>query len=276
MNDLVDIETWRQMVSDSLTQLAERIVQLVPALVSAAFILLVGYGVSKLSAAITSRAMRRFGFDRACTRLRITESLRRAKVLSAPSVVMARIVQWVVFLVFVLPAAEALGLDPVTMMVDRALAYLPRVASAALVMVLGVLLARFVRNLVQSAGAIANLSQTVQLGVIAHAMVVLVTGVLALGQLGVETDILVTVVTVLVATLGLTFGAAFALGARPLVTHILAGHTLRTLLPEGKAVEVGGRPGVVERVGAVDTLFRDGDKRWSMANAVLLEQVIVQ
>jgi hypothetical protein len=78
------------------------------------------------------------------------------------------------------------------------------------------------------------------------------------------------------ATLGLTLGLTFALGARPLVTHILAGHALRQVLPQGISVEVAGRNGVVERVGAIDTLFRSGDHKWSMTNAALLDEVIVR
>ena len=71
-------------------------------------------------------------------------------------------------------------------------------------------------------------------------------------------------------------GALLALGARPLVTHILAGHALRQALPEGRSVEVAGRSGVVERVGPVDTVFRDGNQKWSMSTGALLEEVIVR
>jgi hypothetical protein len=276
MSELLDVTTWRQMVSDSLNGLAQATARLVPALVSAIVILLVGWVVSWVASAIAGRALRRFGFDRACTQLRITTGLRRARIMAAPSVILAQVVRWVVFLVFVVPAAEALGLEPINRVVEEVFAYLPRLAAATLVVVLGMLLRRFVGNLIRSAGAVANLAQTSQLASVAQAVVVLVTAVLTLGQLGVETSILVTVVTVLIATFGLTFGVTFALGARPLVTHILAGHSLRALLHQGMSVEIAGRKGVVERVGAVETVFRDGDRRWSLANGALLEEVIVQ
>ena len=44
-----------------------------------------------------------------------------------------------------------------------------------------------------------------------------------------------------VATIGLSMGLAFALGARPIVTHILAGHFLRQSLTRGTPVEVLGK-----------------------------------
>jgi len=276
MSELFDLATWRQMMTDSVTELATAAARFVPALVTAALILLVGWIVSRVAGAIVIRALRRLHFDRGCAQLRIPEGLRRARITAAPSAILTGAVRWVLFLLFVLPAAEALGLESVTRVVNEVLATVPRIAAAVAVVAVGLFLGRVVRNLARSAGAMANLGQAHQLGSIAQGVVVLVAVILALGQLGVETDLLVTVVTVLVASLGITFGVTFALGARPIVTHILAGHSLRSLLHAGMEVEVAGRTGVVERVGAVETIFRDGDRRWSLANAVLLEQVIVQ
>ena len=90
-----------------------------------------------------------------------------------------------------------------------------------------------------------------------------------------NTAVLVQAVTALVAVLGFAVGAAFALGARPIEGHILAGHYLRQSLPPRSVVEVDGRRGRVERVGPVDTLFRDeAERAWSVPNARLLEATI--
>ncbi len=104
----------------------------------------------------------------------------------------------------------------------------------------------------------------------------LVVAVLALEQLGVETELLVTVITALVATLSLAMGVAFALGARDVVTHILAGHYLRQSLPAGRLVEVQGRSGVVQEVGPVATLMRRDDRVVSVPNARLLDEIILR
>lgn len=276
MGDLINLDAWRQSLADSATLFVARVSEMLPALAGAVLVLFVGWGVSSLVAAVLRRTMRRFGFDRASEHLRITETLQRARISAAPSAIVARLVWWFLMLTFLLSAVEVLGLNAVTVTIDRVIGYLPKVAAAALIIVAGMLLGRIVQNLVRSAGSVAGLAQSTQLATLCHAVVILVTGVVALEQLGVATSILVTVVTSLVATLGLTFGATFALGARPLVTHILAGHSLRQLLPAGKAVEVGGRKGVVDRVGAVETLFRDGDRSWSISNGALLDEIIVQ
>lgn len=275
MGDFISLDEWRQSVTATLEQIGETTGRLLPAIVGAVLILVIGWGVSRLVQAVARRALHRVGLDRTATRLRLTESLQKANVTSAPSAIVARVLFWILMLTFVVAAADTLGLDAMTTPIDRLIAYLPNVVAAALIIVLGLILGRFVRRLVKSGAAMASLPEADKLGAATHGIVILVIGVVAVEQLGLKTDILVTVITVLVATFGLTTGLAFALGSRTLVTHILAGHYLRQTLASGESVEVGGRKGTVERVGAVNTVFRKGERSWTVPNAALLEDVVL-
>jgi hypothetical protein len=139
------------------------------------------------------RALRTFGLDRAATRLRMTDVLERAGLKLGLSEIVARLLFWLLMLTFVLSSVEALGLTAVTATIDRLIAYVPSLIGAALITVVGLVLARFVGTLVSSAAAAA--------------------------------------------------GLAFALGAYPIVTHILAGHFLKESLPRDTFVEVEGERG---------------------------------
>jgi len=274
MDEVFDVEAWRNVVVNSLSELGERVAGFLPSMVGALLILVLGWAVSKLVAVITRRALARLGLDRSADRLRLDETLRRAGVSGRPSDLVASLLFWVLMLTFVLSAVETLGLTAVTVTIDRLISYLPHVIAAALILLIGLLLGRLARNVVGSGAAVASVGQAQRIGAAAQTAVVAVVGVLALGQLGVQTELLVTMLTTIVASVGLTMGVAFALGARGVVSHILAGHYLRQSLPQDRRVEVRGRSGVVERVGPVDTLFRDGEHTWSCPNAQLLEEVV--
>lgn len=276
MGNAFSIESWRQAVSSSLEQFGATLGHLFPALLGALLILLIGWGVSRLIQSLVRRALHRFGLDRTAARLRLTESLRRANVESEPSAIVARILFWILMLTFLLAAAETLGLQAVTTTIDRLILYLPNVIAAAFIVVVGLLLGRFAQRVVESGSEMAGLVRAERVGAVARGVVLLVAGVVAVEQLGLKTDILVRVITVLVATLGVTMGLAFALGSRAVVSHILAGHYLRRTLAPGQPIEVGGRKGVVEHVGAVSTVFRKGDKSWTVPNNALLEDVVAQ
>lgn len=276
MKENLDFQSMRQVVVDSLAELGAKVVSFLPSLVGAIVLLLVGWLVSKLVEIVVRRLLRRIGLDRAARRAGIGTTLERAGIESPPSAIAASISFWILMLTFVLSAVEALGLTAVTDTIDRLIGFLPNVLAAGLIVVLGLLLGRLTRNVVGSAAAAWDLPRARRVGAASGGLVVFVVAVLALEQLGIETGFLVTVLAVLVAAVSLTIGVSFALGARPLVTHILAGHFLRRSLPRGSTVEVRGHKGSVEEVGPLETLVRDGGRQWSIPNAALMEEMVLR
>jgi small-conductance mechanosensitive channel len=274
MKEIFDVETWRQVLVSSLGALGSTLAGFLPSLVATFVILAVGWLVSRVVEVLAGRLLRQLGLDRAAGRLRVAEILEHAGIGMPPSAIAARLVFWVLMLTFVLSAVETLGLDAVTATIDRLIAFLPKIIASGLLFLLGLLLARLAGNLVSSGAAAASVAGAQRIGAIAQGVVAVVAGVIALDQLGVQTGIVVTVATAAVAALGLTVGIAFALGAQAVIAHILAGHFLRQSFPPGGSVEIGERRGVVERVGPVDTLLRDGERAWSIPNGRLLDEIV--
>ena len=151
---------------------------------------------------------------------------------------------------------------------------MPNILAAVALVAGGLFAGGVVKSLVGSAAAAANLAYAARLASAAQTLVVIAFAILAIEQLGVHTEILVILAAAVVVVIGLTMGVAFALGARPVITHILAGHYLRQMLPRGRVVEVDGRRGEVEQVGPVHTVLRDDKGAWSVANGQLLEEKI--
>ena len=275
-SEIFDVDAWREVLVNSLAELGTTVAGFLPNLVATLVILVVGWLLSRLVQVIVQRVMNQVGFDRASARLRVTDTLAEAGIESSPSRILARLVFWVLMLTFLLSAVETLGLTAVTATIDRLISFLPNVIAAGLILVLGLMLARLVRNLVGSTAAAAGVGQGQRLGALAQGTVSLVVGVVALEQLGIQTEVVVTMLTAVVLALGVSLGVAFALGARPVIGHILAGHFLRQSLAAGGSVEIGGRRGVVERVGPTDTLLRNDDGTWSIPNAHLMEEVVTR
>lgn len=271
---IFELETWQAVATGAAERLGASLEAILPSVVATLALLAVGWAVARAVEAVGSRALRRVGLDRAARSARVVELLRSGGIESPPSAIVGRLLFWVLMLTFLLSAADVLGLRAVTQPIERLVAWLPNVIGAALLLLAGLVLGRLARGAVASSAAAAGLAPSAALGAAAQSAVVVVLAVLAAQQLGVETALLVTVIAVAAGAAALTMGAAFALGARPVVTHILAGHFLRESLPAGARVEVAGRSGTVERVGAVETRFRDEAGAWSLPNARLLEETV--
>jgi hypothetical protein len=273
MNGL-GIDRWGQIPADSLNKLRGSMAELLPNLVGALVILAIGWVLAKILAAVLRQILARVGLDRAASRFQLSQALRQVGISAAPSAALSRLLFWILMLATVLIAVDALGLSALTSTVDRVIDYLPNVFAAGLILILGLVLARSVQNLARSATSRMGIAQAYRLGDVLNGLVILIIAVLVLEQLGLKTDVLIMMLTVFVGAVGLTMGLALALGARPIITHILAGQFLRQNLPEGRMIEVQGRRGMVERIGPVDTLLKDEQGTWSIPNARLLEETI--
>jgi len=275
MENLFDVDAWREVSLRALSELTATFAAFLPSLVGALLILGLGWLVSRSVELAARRALRMLGLDRAAARLRLTEWLEGSGIRWTLSEGIARLLFWLLMLTFVLSSVETLGLESVTETIDRLIAFIPNLIGAGLIVVLGLLLARFLGGAIGSAAAAAGVGGA-RLGFVVQAFVGLLVAVIAVEQLGVDTSVLVAPLTALLAAASFAAGLAFALGAQPIITHILAGHFLRQSLPRDAFVEVEGRRGVVQRVGATDTLLRNGEESWSVPNAQLIERVVTR
>lgn len=276
MRSFFDVEAWREVAVGALTELGTTLAAFLPSLVGALVILALGWLLSRSVELAAARLMRTLGVDRASTRLGVSDVFERTGLTITLSELIARLLFWLLMLTFVLSSVETLGLEAVTATIDRLIAFIPNLIGASLIVLLGLLFARFVGGMAGSAVAAAGFAGAARAGLVVQTSAAILVGVIAIEQLGLDTRVLVAPLTALLAAAGFSAGLAFALGARPIVTHILAGHFLRQSLPREAFVEVAGQRGVVQRVGATDTLLRDGQRQWSVPNAQLLEQIVVR
>lgn len=276
MGKVFDVESWRQVIVTSFSELGSTLAAFLPKLVGMLVILLAGWIVSRVAGAAFRRLLGRVGLDEAAQRLGVSEALEGAGLRSEPSALVGQLVFWILMLTFLLSAVETLGLEAVTGTIDRLIGYLPRVIGAALIVIVGLLVGRLVRGLVRSGAVTARLAFADQLGVAAQGVVVFVVGVLAVEQLGVNTELVSGVIVALSAALGFGLALSFALGSRDVVRALLAGQYLRQTLAPGQEIEAAGRRGRIERIGPIDTLFRNEDGSWSVPNARLIQETLLR
>lgn len=94
-------------------------------------------------------------------------------------------------------------------------------------------------------------------------------------QLGVDTAILVTAITIAIAAFGLAIGLALGLGARGVVSNIPpAGYYLRQRYAVGRAIAMGDISGELSLVGPVNTVLRTGEGEVVVPNSTLLEAIV--
>ncbi|GAB4122481.1 MAG: hypothetical protein Fur005_09310 [Roseiflexaceae bacterium] len=263
-----------QTVIDALTKIFTDILSFIPNLVNGVIILVVGYLIARGLRWMLIVLLTRLKFDPLIERAGITGTLRGLGVKASPSSLFAQTIFAFLLLSFLITSTDLMGLGAVSRLLQQLLDFLPNIIAAMVLFLLGGVVAQFIGGVVTTAAVASGLSYAQQAGRFIQHLLSLFVAVLALGQLGIDTAILVTAITIMIAAFGLAISLAVGLGARTVVTHIMAGFYMRQRLPNGQDIEVGEVRGTVASVGGVNTVVATNDGDVVVPNAVLLESVI--
>jgi len=268
-------ETWSQSFVAAMTALWTKVASFIPDLITALIIVLLGFVIARIVDAVLSKGLAKLGLDRLMTGAGVTKMLGRIGIASPVSAVIGKIIYWFIILTFVVSAAETLGLARVSATLDAFALYLPKVFGAALILLAGLLLshlvAGMVRGTVESIGAdyAGGISRLVQ------GLLVIITVSLAIGQLQIETQLLNTVIAIVLVSFGAAAALAMGLGSRDTVSQIIAGVYLRELYQVGDRIKVEDREGVIEEIGTVKTTLVGDEGRFiSIPNRTLLDKPV--
>lgn len=263
-----------QIVIDALTRIVVDIINFIPNLINGLIIFIVGYLLARLARWIVGTILRRIRFDPLVERTGITGSLRGLGVQTPLSEIVAQTIFVLLLLSFLITATRLMGLEAVARLLEQLLNFLPNIIAALIIFLLGGIVAQFVGNLVRALAASGNLGYANRLGRIVQYLISLFVVILALSELGIDTGILVTAITIFIAAFGLAIGLALGLGARNVVQHILAGFYLRQRFRAGQPIGFEQIRGEVSSIGGVNTSITTAEGNLVIPNQTLLESIV--
>lgn len=271
----MEFDPWSQSLLGAMSALWAPIAAFIPRLFGALLVVAIGFVVAKLLDTLLSKLLAKIGLDRLVAGTGVNKLLGRVGMRMPASALIGKIVYWFVLLIFLVSAAESLGLARVSAVLDMLALYVPKVFGAALILLGGVLLAQLVNGLVRGAAEGVGLEYAAGLGRIAQGLVIIISISVAIGQLEVKTELLNYVIAIALISVGLAVALALGLGSRELVSQILAGIYVRELYEVGQRVRLEslGLEGDIQEIGTAKTLLlTDEGELVSIANRMLLEQ----
>ncbi|NND00463.1 MAG: mechanosensitive ion channel [Gammaproteobacteria bacterium] len=262
-------------VAAPLNTLYVKLMAFLPNLAGAIFMLVAGYFIAKLISVILGKLLEKVGLNKLSKTAGITTALDKSGVKTTPAAMIGVIIFWIIMLTFIISAADALGLERVSATIDDFVLYLPKVIGAALVLLIGLLVAHFVRTGVRSAAEGMNLGYAKPLGTVIYGIMVVICVTLAIGQLEIETKLLNQVVSILIFAVASAIALSLGLGTRDISSNIIAGVYARDIFPANATVKVGDISGNIVEVGSTKTQIRTNeDGIVSVSNRLMLEEKV--
>src|SRR5256884_5452144 len=216
------INDWGTSIFNALSNAVNLILTFIPRVIGFLVILIVGLIVAALVSKAVTFLLRKVGFDRMANRIGLNRLEQRMGVTMDPAGILGKVVFWFLLLIFLVPAADALGLPTVSNVLNTLVAYIPNVFVAILVLFLGTLAATFVADLVRGATASANIGSPKIFAGIARWAIIGFSALVALEQLQIAPALINELFGAIVAAAAIAFGLAFGLGGQDAARRWLA------------------------------------------------------
>lgn len=207
------------------------------------------------------------GIDRALHRLGIRQQL---------TLLLPRLVYYLVLLLLAKTAVDVLGLNAISEAIGAFFSYLPNIIAALLLLVLGSTSSQAARQAVAQSAASSGVEFAPALGKAVSSLILFVCAMMAIAQLKIDTGIVRIVTSFVLGGAALAFGLAFGLGTRDVVRNVAAGFYARKLLTVGKPLDLGGQRGILTAITATHLILDAEGESISVANETLLDQVARQ
>jgi hypothetical protein len=216
----ISIQSWGDAIFLALTNAINMFLQAIPLVIGAALILIIGWIIASLAGRATSAALAALGLDRVYAEHSHAAYGDGRMAQWKPSTVAGDVVKWVIRLVFLIAAANTLGLTQVSELLNQVILWIPNLLVAAIVLLVAPLIAKFVRGLIETGAGEMGFSNAPLLGRLAQYAIIAFAVVIAVNQIGIAANLVNTLFIGLVAALALAFGLAFGLGGRDVAARL--------------------------------------------------------
>lgn len=208
---------WQDLFTEPVREMWTKILSFLPSLLVALVILFIGLLVARLIRTVVERVLRMARFDTLTERAGINQALQHGQISASPSGIVGKLFYWIVALLALVMAIDALGLTVATELLNRLLFYIPNVIAAVFILALGFFFGGLVRGFVATLAGGFEAVNPQTIGKIAQAAVIIFAVAASLEQLQIATTIITNAFTLLFGALALGLALAFGLGCKDMV-----------------------------------------------------------
>ena len=244
-----------------LTQLLYDFLGVMPNILGALLVLLIGWIIAKIIAMMVKRVLQSIQVDKLAERLNEIEFISKSNVRIVPSAVLSKLIYYVILLLFGVVATEILNIAPVSQLVSDIITYIPNVFAAIIVLFLGLLLADFIKGLVQTATQSMGIPSFKIIASLVFYFIFLLTIITAIKQIGIEADFIETNLSYIVGGGVMAFALGYGLASKDMMANFLASFYSKDKFKEGDIIAVNGYKGEIIEMNGTSLVLRTEENR---------------
>lgn len=188
--------------------------EFLPNLVAALIIIWLGWYVASLLGNLVMRILGFVKIQETLDSVGVTKALEKVGARIRVDEVLGWLVKWFFVLVFLKTGAAVVQWEEISLFLDGAIAYIPNIVIAIIILIIGLMIANFVKDLVYGSLSAAKFASAQFVATLSRWTIIIVSVVGALIQIRVIGELSLTILQGIVFTVALSSGLAFGLAGK--------------------------------------------------------------
>ena len=216
------MQNWNEIIIMSFQNVWLQVADFLPKLIAAIVIFVVGLIVAIAIGKLIRLIVKNLQIDTLLEKIGVTAFFQKGEIQFSFSALMGWLVKWFLIVVFLIAAAESLGLSQITEFLNAVVAYFPNVIVAVVILTIGIVLGDFIQDWFKKFLEANKIATAHFLAGIAKWVIVIFSVLAALNQLKIATSLINTLLTGFVAMVTIAGGLAFGLGGKDWAAKLIS------------------------------------------------------
>ncbi|MFD2037282.1 mechanosensitive ion channel domain-containing protein [Belliella marina] len=243
------ITNWAEVTMNAFLKMGEQLSSNLLSLLGAVIILLLGWLITKVIAFLLKKILKTSRIDDLSDKVKDAKLFGEAGLDFELSSVIVAFVRWILYLVFLIVAADILGWTIISNEISSLVAYLPKLFSAITLFVVGLYIANFIKRALKGFLDALSIVGSSLISSFVFFVILIIFSVTALNQANIDTSAITNNLVIILAGLVLIFVISLGVGSIDIVQKILYTYYVRRSVNVGDTVIYKGLKGEVESIG---------------------------
>ncbi|MBT8183878.1 MAG: mechanosensitive ion channel [Eudoraea sp.] len=253
------INEWKDLTITSLKAMGADIAATLPNIIGAIIVLIIGWLITKLVALLLKKILRIAKVDKLTDKINESKLFGDKDVKFKVSKVIVSFVKWIMFLVFLIVAADIMNWEIISTEIGNLLRYLPRLFSALALFMIGLYIATFIKKAILGIFESFEFSGSKIISNLVFYIIVIFITITALNQAGVDTTIITNNITIILGAFLLAIAIGLGLGSKDIISDLLNTFYTRRNYMVGDKVKLKGIEGTIEAIDNVCMTLKTAD-----------------
>ena len=245
------VTEWSDLTLKSFSIMGEKIMTALPNILGAIIILFIGWLITKFVIYLLKKILKFVRVDKLTQKLNELKIFGDSKIKFSVTKVITVFVKWILYLVFLIIAADIMSWEIVSNEIGNLLRYLPRLFSAIALFMVGIYIAKFVKKAILGFYDSFDLAGSKIISTLVFYIIAIIITITALNQAGIDTTVITNNVTIILGAFLLALAIGFGLGSKDIISDLLRTFYTRKNYESGDYIKIDDLEGTVESIDNV-------------------------